>query len=748
MQLGVSVFVDGQPCVSLSKVSNGQVVDALIKTGMNFNGFKNVGGREPGYGNLLLLRKDYEAITDKSNVTLLIKDSVSQVAFYNLVVTDVKQIFPTNSPNDLLIVIVSDSRFLSQKNFQHPDDTIFPPHESLEAGGTFVATNEDGIEDLWDLSNTRVTYSSVGGTQDYPTILFRDCPVQFSTGVWNHLNDILALMSHCVYYTGNGYNIYKLSYENTDNQTLVTESKPRLVQKRGDELPLVGFLPETIKVRYQLMDNDSIDQTYSKSETYGGTEDTISGLVKDLYAYNLYDENDADAATYKTDLDTLAGELATLYFDAFPNHKKNNAIYFGLVPFDPSPDCHEIEYYHDFEKEQYFTKVKSIDLENWEFPEIDHDGGSGGSSSKVVFQGVTLDRIEAGQQGYVRLLNVSEGDLSTFAKNHTLCDFEPGSPVSVFYDSEFGYWFTSCRCCSGDDYDCCTTDIWVCICGEYLFQIPTDGGSVTIPDLQDCCSGTCTTSSSLTITLSCTAGTITGTYSQECDGSTDSGSFNSAGLTALCTTSSEATLTATTAAIGVCNPTIQFYNYRPEGCTTDSTNGCGQNFDDISSVTVTVSGVDDDGNIAACNCNIFNGTWNLTLESRSADGAVWSFDPGGGPCSQMEDTRIEVVFRCGPCSTTPNALLSSNDQWSMSLIAYHGAIGSCFRENTPELCFTYESSDDPTAVDTGTIDWPGRHLPDGVSSVSRCTYCMNETNDLGDGLLGQWQGVTVRIQTS
>lgn len=391
----------------------------------------------------------------------------------------------------------------------------------------------------------------------------------------------------------------------------------------------------------------------------------------------------------------------------------------------------------------------------------------GGEDQQYTWPGILQERAAEGASATVSFAFLDDfiGSREVLARNHTSCEYEVGTPVTVHWNSSAGYfWFTSCRCCSGDDKDCCDTKLWACICGDILVQIPVNGGTITIPDLQSCCSGTCSTSSSLTITLACSGGTITGTYDQECDGVAGStATLNSTALTNLCDDSTEASYSFTASEIGQCNPSIEFFNYAPTDCGSSETR-CSVDFSCATQVDVTIQGVGKSGYIGGipdspCNCDTFNDTFTCTLVGRGDGWAefehVLDFSPSN--CVPlMEGARITVSLTCGPCDTgvsVPAAIVDgldppANEAWKMTILAVKSLGGTCYY-HSHSICIP--GVGDPCGFDSGTVPWAG--LVENVSPGSagecgmKCFYGFrfNGTETYPEG---PWENVSVRAVVS
>jgi len=372
-----------------------------------------------------------------------------------------------------------------------------------------------------------------------------------------------------------------------------------------------------------------------------------------------------------------------------------------------------------------------------------------GSGNTQIYQATVADTINPGESG---VLSYRAGNGKIRAENWSECQVTHGDRVFL-YVGENGVFFTPCRCCTGEDYDCCDTSIWVCVCGDQLYRISTNGDFGPF-DVSGCCSGSCSVSSTLEFSLSCTGGTITGSVTQTCDdgggSSSDTQALNSTSLSALCDTDTPGEyLTALAFPIGFCNPSIKFYNYEPTDCATVT--DC--DFDSISTLSVTIAGVDSSG-VTGCNANVFNAAPHSLTK---IDPFKWSIDlEPASPCCQMNGAILELTFWCDPASYFPgiNAHYVHNGtsfarvfpgtgspgkDYGFTLNARGGINGTCCLSGTGVAFYADEADVSLASIDTGTVSFPGRTASIWGGSLV-CNNLFNET--------GSWSSVTVRVQSA
>ena len=347
--------------------SSPKILSALRATGLKFNGFEFKGGSEPGYAHLLLLQRDLTtAVTESITNTIVITDGLTTVTANNLLFVKSRNLFPRSNENGLVIATFADTRFLSN-NWKESDTTDpFPVHDFINTeGDTFESTWADAIDDYWDKSNIQFASGSlVDANASYPTNLIKDVNTAFGDSYWETLNQIMDAIAHRIYKTASGFEIIHHGYTNSVNTAKATAFTNNLIAKTNNLSADYVRIPESIDVKFpkissnQLDDYHTINRTYS---TYGGSSNTISGTKKEVYLWNLYDPNDPDASTHLTYITSLANDVADLHFEAYDNHKLNDAVYFGVIDFSPGPDCDLISYYQDLNTFAYQTLVRSID---------------------------------------------------------------------------------------------------------------------------------------------------------------------------------------------------------------------------------------------------------------------------------------------------------------------------------------------------------------------------------------------------
>ena len=187
------------------------------------------------------------------------------------------------------------------------------------------------------------------------------------------MNDILDLLCHTIYKVQGGFEIHANNYIDSANTTNLANFNAQLLLERAEASEEFSRLPANLKFRFRSLDGDLWNQGMTITESYGGGDTTISNSTKDVAVYNIFDPCHNDADTYKTSLEDLTDDIATIFFDSYGTHNLNNAIYFGVLPVNPAPDCHYFEYFHDVRDNKYKTLIKSFDVTKHMFPEISRE---------------------------------------------------------------------------------------------------------------------------------------------------------------------------------------------------------------------------------------------------------------------------------------------------------------------------------------------------------------------------------------
>jgi len=347
------------------------IIEAIIASGLHINGFRNMGGRDYGFGNFLMSRADADTLSDKNDITVTITDGHQTVTISNLLMESTKSLWPTDGANDAILVKLVDYRFLSQKSERRLDYDVFPPHPKFAPDPSAATTIEDAIQDLWFDSNIYAT-PVLQGTQDYPNIMIRDAQIPNSGSSYDLMNDVLNLLSHGLYKTEQGFSVFKNSYTSGINSSLVNSNVARRLGEQQNQASDICDLPKRNRVKFRQLDNSIVNNHLEFTFNYAGSEPVLPDVTKDIFVYNIYDPNHTGAVTYSAQLQSLGNQISDLFFESFPNDKKNNAVYFGVIPFEPCPDAHLIEYYHDVTDGVYKTLVKSIDV-GQEFPDFSRE---------------------------------------------------------------------------------------------------------------------------------------------------------------------------------------------------------------------------------------------------------------------------------------------------------------------------------------------------------------------------------------
>lgn len=356
----------------------------LAQKGIRVNGFRNPGGRDYGYGYFIICRDDVEALKTSTSISVTIHDDSSKsvkadneedltstIVIDNLILTETKDLIPGGEGGgDAVLIKLADYRFIFSQNKQRHDFDPFPPHEQFSSNQIFASSNIEGIRSYWNLTN--ILYTTLNTDYvDMPDILLRDIQTPNTGSSWDQMNDILDLTSHTIYKTNSGFSILPNYLQGIFNDSLAESYSDRKMGFRNENAAKLSFLPRKVNVRFRQLDSDFFNQTLSFVKYYPGTDTTIPCLGRDIHVYNIFDPSHSNNAAYETQLNNLADDLSTLFFDSYDNHNLRNAVYFGAIPFEPGPDAHCIEYYHDPIDDKYKTVVTSIDLRNHQFPDFD-----------------------------------------------------------------------------------------------------------------------------------------------------------------------------------------------------------------------------------------------------------------------------------------------------------------------------------------------------------------------------------------
>lgn len=356
---------------------NAEMLSFFASKGIRL-GFRLVGGRDSGFGHVLLLKDDLDDLINRDDLTLVISDGQQSISINNLLITQVSASNPIASTNQLYLAQLADQRYLARKHETRLSVDPFPPHEQFDQTGR-KTTWSDALKEYWDNSNLNYPWASISRTEaKFPSILLRDVVTSTTNSDWNILNDVLELSSHQVYkeHTNSAYfSIKRNGYISTTNQDLFDEHVGRLVSKKFDHQNIAPSLPEKLRVKYRQMNGTFWNDPIVCEETYSGSEEFKSGMYRDLNVYNVYDPDHSRASKYLIELTILACILSELYYESFSQLNRKDSIYFGLIPFEPDSSCHSIEFFHGIVGDQsgMFTEIKSLNMAEYQFPEFDRE---------------------------------------------------------------------------------------------------------------------------------------------------------------------------------------------------------------------------------------------------------------------------------------------------------------------------------------------------------------------------------------
>lgn len=354
--------------------------ESLMKSGIEtINEFTQRGGREASSGRFLMLLKDLtDTLTDSSELEIEFSDGNNTITIGDLAITKTIYSGAVEMDNGLVIVEVADKRYFSDTIPRHfarfasgRHIPVFPLHPRFVKVSGYVTTWDQGFREFWFKSSVGGwDASNVDSTNvDFPTVILTDYQPQSSTNGFINAMEVLELASHRIYKTQDGWVVYPIKHPSTTNDTLVNDSEPLLLQKRFDKAGSFSYIPHSVQVRFPMIpdygDSSIRRQWYTRDINYTGGENTVvqtSGRQIDLpnnWWDDYYDRDD-----HQDDLHDLADKVAELYFNAFDNHLKYNAIYFGILPFESSPNADTIWHYLDLKDGKFKTMVKSIDVVN------------------------------------------------------------------------------------------------------------------------------------------------------------------------------------------------------------------------------------------------------------------------------------------------------------------------------------------------------------------------------------------------
>ena len=373
----VSVSVNNIACIDPSADGN-DYLKASLKGIFPINGFRMISGKEFGYGYFLLLRKDISSLQNSNTVTIVCGSKT--ITINDLVFVESWSSTPnTVGDNDLMIVKLADCRFLSTNSKRRLNVDPVPPNEAICINNNedFEETWTDIVTAYWEDSNSKDL--PLTENAEYPNVLIRDVVTAPYDSSWISLTNILDLISHRVYKSASGFSVQNLSRLDPSLPQKINDAEPRKISLQQDKTSKEPFLPSSIRVKFRQLENGLLPNNYIEDLEfifpYDNSADSSNSVfndhVLDVVAYNIYDRfYDDEDETYKNDLEQLSEKIANLFFGAFENHNKYNAIYFGAIDFDHSPEVDTIVWYHDLSDGAYKTKIKSIDLKDKVWPKI------------------------------------------------------------------------------------------------------------------------------------------------------------------------------------------------------------------------------------------------------------------------------------------------------------------------------------------------------------------------------------------
>lgn len=294
-------------------------------------------------GEVFLYKKDLDSI-GRINLTLKMQTGDDVVTVKNLMITNTQLIGVHQEPNALYRVTLHCPLFFPQRMNLGIGESFFPPVL---------------FPDSWEAAMLQHWGAVFGGLidqtdTDYPSILLSDVEFQNPVSGLEAFTSILNLASHSLYYDGEDYSIKKWSHVDTANETLADNNKSKLILRKQDETTLATKMPTTVYVKFRSGDPSINPVQYDID--YAGNLDN-GNFFKEIYVFNV-----ADSSFSEGDRVTLATEIANLYFDSFIQQEAElNAIYFGVVPFEHSPNCHDIRIFHDLSDNTIKTMVMSVD---------------------------------------------------------------------------------------------------------------------------------------------------------------------------------------------------------------------------------------------------------------------------------------------------------------------------------------------------------------------------------------------------
>lgn len=258
--------------------------------------------------------------------------------------------------------------------------------------------------------NGTVTSELIDHTNsDFPTIEPKDIDFDYSITSGDVLYDLLAWSLHGLYKTYDNAKYLTRPFNETvaENVLLRQQNEDRLIYNTFYSEGKRTTIPFQLYINFRYTDREESYRCYTVVKAY--TDEASSTYSDDTIAFNASlhitmpnmvhksDNSGSISSPTFSDVESLADDIATLYYGAFVNDQAYDALYFGIIPFIHSAECHTLTFFQDVDG-AFKTKVESIDLKKHVFPEpryhtthpnptkylFGHEGGSTSQSPRFV----------------------------------------------------------------------------------------------------------------------------------------------------------------------------------------------------------------------------------------------------------------------------------------------------------------------------------------------------------------------------
>lgn len=346
------VTVNGLSCVlPVEEIREYLYVSGIRK----INTWKIASGNEASHGLFLMDTVDLNRVgMGADNVQIRVASntggSLISIDYNDLIIVESSMVMtPQETPTSLHVVKIADKRHYAIRDCIGVSHSFFPT--------TIEANQHPDAEDNWvEILNAYWAVSGLNSSAliqtdaNYPNELIKDVTYLKPQSALKVITDVLSMIGHGLFHLPDGeFTVLPLSHTIDDNTTLLNspDSQNRLIQQKENRRIQSTFVPNSHNVIFR--------PTLSTPERIVAAQNLdldAGSFPRNTFIFNTSDGNPDEQ-------NNLASAISQRIFEGYSTANQVDAIFFGVLNFDPSPRFSEIEYYHDLMSGTVKTKVIS-----------------------------------------------------------------------------------------------------------------------------------------------------------------------------------------------------------------------------------------------------------------------------------------------------------------------------------------------------------------------------------------------------